>query len=149
MSLRPLLKPVLLALALLPVSAAACWRRRAAATARQPPRAVRAAATARQRDADALSDSVRRVERSTRGQVLSAERVPYDGRDVNRIKTVDDHGRVRVVHGRSAQSRRPPPADRRRAAATIGAVDVPASERAYTPQRRLNGALYRLRPPVA
>ncbi|WP_233263168.1 hypothetical protein [Cognatiluteimonas profundi] len=45
---------------------------------------------------DALSDSVRRVERSTRGQVLSAERVPFDGRDVNRIKTVDEHGRVRV-----------------------------------------------------
>jgi hypothetical protein len=45
---------------------------------------------------DALSDSVRRIERSTRGQVLSAERVPYDGRDVNRIKTVDAHGRVRV-----------------------------------------------------
>jgi hypothetical protein len=45
---------------------------------------------------DALSDSVRRVERSTRGQVLSAERVPFDGRDVNRIKTVDEHGRVRI-----------------------------------------------------
>jgi hypothetical protein len=45
---------------------------------------------------DALSDSVRRVERNTRGQVLSAERIPYDGRDVNRIKTVDEHGRVRV-----------------------------------------------------
>ncbi|WP_243412350.1 hypothetical protein [Cognatiluteimonas telluris] len=49
-----------------------------------------------QRDNDALSDSVRRIERSTRGQVLSAERVPFDGRDVNRIKTVDSHGRVRV-----------------------------------------------------
>jgi len=45
---------------------------------------------------DALSDSVRRIERSTRGQVLSAERVPYDGRSVNRIKIVDDRGRVRV-----------------------------------------------------
>ena len=45
---------------------------------------------------DALSDSVRRIERSTRNQVLSAERIPYDGRDVNRIKTVDEHGRVRV-----------------------------------------------------
>lgn len=47
-------------------------------------------------ESDALSDSVRRIERTTRGQVLSAERVPYDGRDVNRIKTVDSHGRVRV-----------------------------------------------------
>jgi hypothetical protein len=45
---------------------------------------------------DPLSDSVRRVERMTRSQVLSAERVPFDGRDVNRIKTLDDQGRVRV-----------------------------------------------------
>ena len=45
---------------------------------------------------DALSDSVRRIERNTRGQVLSAERIPFDGRDVNRIKTVDEHGRVHV-----------------------------------------------------
>ena len=44
-----------------------------------------------------LSDSVRRVERDTRGRVLSAERVPYDGRDVNRIKVVDQSGRVRVI----------------------------------------------------
>jgi hypothetical protein len=48
------------------------------------------------RDDDALSDSVRRVERSSRGQVLSAERVPFDGRDVNRIKAVDARGRVRI-----------------------------------------------------
>ena len=46
---------------------------------------------------DDLSDSVRRVERDTRGRVLSAERVPYDGRDVNRIKVVDQSGRVRVI----------------------------------------------------
>ncbi len=44
----------------------------------------------------ALSDAVRRVERSTGGQVLSAERVPYDGRDVNRVKIVDPSGRVQV-----------------------------------------------------
>ena len=45
---------------------------------------------------DALSDSIRRIERRTRGQVLSAERVPYDGRNLNRIKVVDANGRVRV-----------------------------------------------------
>ena len=44
---------------------------------------------------DDLSNSVRRIERNTRDQVLSAERIPFDGRDVNRIKTVDEHGRVR------------------------------------------------------
>ena len=58
---------------------------------RPPPQA-----TPRQDAHEALSDAVRRVERSTRGQVLSAERVPYDGRNINRIKIVDDRGRVRV-----------------------------------------------------
>lgn len=43
-----------------------------------------------------LSDSVRRVERETRGQVLSAERLQYDGRELNRVKVVDGQGRVRV-----------------------------------------------------
>lgn len=47
-------------------------------------------------DRRGLSDSVRRVERRTGGQVLSAERVPYDGRDVNRVKVVDSSGRVRI-----------------------------------------------------
>jgi hypothetical protein len=61
-----------------------------------------------QRSDDALSDSVRRIERSTRGQVLSAERVPYDGRNVNRIKIVDDRGRVRVYMD-DPQSRPEPP----------------------------------------
>lgn len=44
----------------------------------------------------ALSDAVRRVERRTGGQVLSAEVVPYDGRAISRIKVVDSSGRVRV-----------------------------------------------------
>ena len=50
----------------------------------------------RNADHSALSAAVRRVERRTGGQVLSAERVPYDGRDINRIKVVDASGRVRV-----------------------------------------------------
>ena len=48
------------------------------------------------RDSNSLSDAVRRVERDTRGEVLSAERVQYDGRDMHRVKVVDDEGRVRV-----------------------------------------------------
>lgn len=44
-----------------------------------------------------LAESVRRVERQTGGQILSAERVPFDGRDMNRIKVVDSTGRVRVI----------------------------------------------------
>ncbi|MUV13607.1 hypothetical protein [Noviluteimonas gilva] len=41
-----------------------------------------------------LSESVRRAERN--GQVLSAEQVQSDGRDVNRVKIIDSKGRVRV-----------------------------------------------------
>ncbi len=63
----------------------------------------------RQRQQDALSDAVRRVERRTRGQVLSAERVPYDGRDINRIKVVDERGRVRVYMDDPQQPSRVPP----------------------------------------
>lgn len=44
----------------------------------------------------ALAAAVRRVERRTGGQVLSAERVPYEGRSLNRIKVVDATGRVRI-----------------------------------------------------
>jgi hypothetical protein len=60
---------------------------------------------------DELSDSVRRVERDTRGRVLSAERVPYDGRDVNRIKVVDQNGRVRVIMDDPDQPRPSPARD--------------------------------------
>ena len=48
----------------------------------------------RTQDEKALSEAVRRAERN--GQVLSAEQVQYDGRDVNRVKIVDSRGRVRV-----------------------------------------------------
>ena len=44
-----------------------------------------------------LAEAVRRVERATGGQILSAERVPFDGRDMNRIKVLDSTGRVRVI----------------------------------------------------
>lgn len=43
-----------------------------------------------------LSEAVRRAERNTRGEVLSAERVMNDGRELHRVKVVDDQGRVRV-----------------------------------------------------
>ena len=75
-------------------------------------------------DHSSLSDAVRRVERDTRGEVLSAERVQYDGRDMHRVKVVDDQGRVRVFmqeprHDeaerpaqRESGGRRPPPPPR-------------------------------------
>lgn len=50
-----------------------------------------------QRDQRAnMTDAIRRAERNTRGETLSAERVQYDGRDMHRVKVVDDSGRVRV-----------------------------------------------------
>lgn len=58
----------------------------------------------RQRQRDALADSVR--EASRRGQVLSAESVPYDGRNINRVKVIDERGRVRVYMD-DPQSSRP------------------------------------------
>lgn len=44
-----------------------------------------------------LSDSVRRAQRETGGQVLGAERVQFDGREINRVKVMDDRGRVRYM----------------------------------------------------
>ena len=43
------------------------------------------------------SDSVRRAQRETGGQVLGAERIQFDGRDINRVKVMDDRGRVRYM----------------------------------------------------
>lgn len=56
-----------------------------------------------------LSDSVRRAQRETGGQVLGAERVQFDGREINRVKVMDDRGRVRYMdedpqRGRSRSS---------------------------------------------
>ena len=67
---------------------------------------------------NSLSDAVRRVERDTRGEVLSAERVQYDGRDMHRVKVVDDNGRVRVFLQDPRRSNQEPRADRRRPAPT-------------------------------
>ena len=62
----------------------------------------------------ALADAVRRVERATGGEVLSAERVQSDGRDVSRVKVVDASGRVRVYMGD------PPPRERKKDDRTRG-----------------------------
>ena len=52
-----------------------------------------------------LSDSVRRAQRETGGQVLGAERVQYDGREINRVKVMDDRGRVRYMDDDPQRSR--------------------------------------------
>jgi len=62
----------------------------------------------RQRRDDGLADSVRRIERTTRGRVINAERVQSDGRDINRIKVMDDRGRIRVYMDDPQQRNRTP-----------------------------------------
>ncbi|WP_238394722.1 hypothetical protein [Pseudoxanthomonas wuyuanensis] len=62
---------------------------------------------------NSLSDSVRRVRNETGGQVLSAERMQFDGRDINRVKYYDDRGRVRYRE-EADQSRRQAPSRPRR-----------------------------------
>ncbi len=54
-----------------------------------------------------LSDAVRRVQRETGGRILGAERVPYDGRDINRVKYMDDRGRVRYMDDAPPSPRAP------------------------------------------
>ena len=48
-------------------------------------------------DRDNLPESVRRVERETGGEVLRAEPMQRDGREVYRLKVLTADGRVRVV----------------------------------------------------
>lgn len=52
---------------------------------------------ARQSRDQALPASVRRVERETGGEVISAEPVQRDGREVYHLKVLTPNGRVRVV----------------------------------------------------
>ena len=62
----------------------------------------------RMRDnAGSLSDAVRRVQRETGGRILGAERVPYDGRDINRVKYMDERGRVRFMDDAPPSPRAP------------------------------------------
>lgn len=94
-------------LLLLPVAAALALCAPAQAQ-RQPERADRAPgaraahpqaermAGRQERRHDSMADSIRYLRRSNRGQVLSAERMHSEGREINRIKMVDDRGRVRV-----------------------------------------------------
>ena len=55
-----------------------------------------------------LSETIRRVQRTTGGLILGAERVPYDGHNINRVKYMDENGHVRYVD--EPASLRPAPA---------------------------------------
>ena len=93
-SLRPLSCLVFVAL-----SGAACgaWAQSREAERAEPQQAPIRQEPPRTQRASSLSDAVRRVQRETGGQVLGAERVQFDGRDINRIKVLDDRGRVRYM----------------------------------------------------
>jgi beta-lactam-binding protein with PASTA domain len=52
-----------------------------------------------------LTDSVRRVERQTGGEVLSAEPMQRDGRQLTRVKVLTNDGRVRVMQVDPQQNR--------------------------------------------
>ncbi|NZA25396.1 hypothetical protein H0E84_03295 [Luteimonas sp. SJ-92] len=116
-----LLLPLLAAVSALALDAQAQDRReRAAERAAGPPPAAasvaREAAPAahprlrttqpRLRNQDAMADSIRHIRSSTSGRVLSAERMHSNGREINRIKVVDDRGRVRVYEDDPQQRRR-------------------------------------------
>lgn len=62
---------------------------------------------------DSMADSIRYLRRSNRGQVLSAERMHSEGREINRIKMVDDRGRVRVFEDDPQRRRSQRPRSRR------------------------------------
>lgn len=50
----------------------------------------------REREQSELPAAVRKIERETGGQVLRAERMDLNGRNINRIKFITPEGRVRV-----------------------------------------------------
>mgnify|MGYP006957808255 FL=1 len=91
----PLLAAVALAALVSVAGAAGAW---AQDEQGGPPSRERAFPRAEERaHRSSMSDSVRRVRNETGGKVLSVERMQYDGREINRVKYVDDRGRVRVM----------------------------------------------------
>ncbi len=89
-------------LAALSASASAAWAQSGRGGQRERPetppvRLEEPRPPSRAQSSSSLSDAVRRVQRETGGQVLGAERVQFDGRDINRIKVIDDRGRVRYM----------------------------------------------------
>jgi 2-methylcitrate dehydratase PrpD len=60
------------------------------------------------RDGD-LPASVRKIERETGGEVLKAQPMQRDGREVYRVKVLTPQGRIRVVE--DTPPRRDPPPD--------------------------------------
>lgn len=49
------------------------------------------------RSRNMAADAVRRAQAESGGRVLGAERVQFDGRDIMRVKVMDESGRVRYM----------------------------------------------------
>jgi hypothetical protein len=96
--LRTALHPVLL------LGTGAVW----AQSAPPPSNAPRQEPPAQRERGQGLPDSVRRVERQTGGEVLRAEPMQRDGREVYRLKVLTADGRVRVVQDDPDRSRERP-----------------------------------------
>jgi hypothetical protein len=104
--LRTALHPVLL------LGSGAVWAQ--STPPHPPPRQQQAPPPAREhgqgeRQGQGLPDSVRRVERQTGGEVLRAEPMQRDGREVYRLKVLTADGRVRVVQDDPERNSPPPP----------------------------------------
>jgi len=59
-----------------------------------------------ERRQDSMADSIRHVRRANRGQIIAADRMHSNGREINRIKLVDERGRVRVIEDDPQRRRR-------------------------------------------
>jgi len=106
-TLRPLLLLLLIGLAAVSASAFAQKGGQAQDDGRERGQA--------KKDDGNLPASVRRVERQTGGEVLRAEPMQRDGREVYRVKVLTSDGRVRVIQDDPQQRRNEdPPANGRR-----------------------------------
>ena len=54
-------------------------------------------------ESESLSETIRRVQRSTGGLILGAERVSYDGKSIDRVKYMDGNGHVRYMDAPATQ----------------------------------------------
>ena len=104
--LRTALHPMLL------LGTGAAWAQSAppqSPPSRPPPPAQRDhGGQGQDRQDQGLPDSVRRVERQTGGEVLRAEPMQRDGREVYRLKVLTADGRVRVVQDDPDRARERP-----------------------------------------
>jgi hypothetical protein len=75
------------------------------------------------------ADAVRRAQAESGGRVLGAERVQFDGRDIMRVKVMDEQGRVRYMDDDPSTRSRSRRAGSER-------IDIPAQRpRGPNPQR--------------